>query len=59
MDRIVDLRGLLFAANRRYLDFIAADDDPTNAMRNLDKLSRPVRKNDRSFFPGPTWTFSG
>jgi hypothetical protein len=60
----VDLCGLLFAANRRYLDFIAAVDDPTNAMRDLDKLSRPVRKNDRGFrgfnlFPDPTWTFSG
>ena len=47
----------------RYLDFIAAVDDPTNAMRDLDKLSRSVRKNDRSFrgfnlFPDPTWTFS-
>jgi hypothetical protein len=55
---LVDLRGLLFAANRRYLDFIAAVDDPTNAIRDLDKLSRPVRKNDRSFrgfnlFSGP------
>jgi len=46
---LVDLRGLLLAANRRYLDFIAAVDDPTNAIRDLDKLSRPVRKNDRSF----------
>ena len=55
---LVDLRGLLLAANRRYLDFIAAVDDPTNAMRDLDKLSRPVQKNDRSFrgfnlFSGP------
>jgi hypothetical protein len=41
---LVDLRGLLFTANRRYLDFIAAVDDPTNAMRDLDKLSPPGRK---------------
>ncbi len=46
---LVDLRGLLLAANRRYLDFIAAVDDPTNALGELDKLSRPVRKNGRSF----------
>jgi hypothetical protein len=46
---LVDLRGLLLAANRRYLDFMAAVDDPTNAIRDLDKLSRPVRKKDRSF----------
>jgi DNA-binding MarR family transcriptional regulator len=55
---LVDLRNLLFAANRRYLDFIAAVDDPTNAFRDLDKLSRRVRKNGRSFrgfnlFSGP------
>lgn len=55
---LVDLRGLLFAANRRYLDFIAAVDDPTNALSDLDKLSRPIRKNDRNFrgfnlFSGP------
>jgi DNA-binding MarR family transcriptional regulator len=55
---LVDLRDLLFAANRRYLDFIAAVDDPTNALRDLDKLSRRVRKNGRSFrgfnlFSGP------
>ena len=46
---LVDLRGLLLAANRRYLDFIAAVDDPTNAFRDLDKLSHRVRKNGRSF----------
>ena len=55
---LLDLRGLLVAANRRYLDFIAAVDDPTNALRDLDKLSRRVRKNGRSFrgfnlFAGP------
>ncbi|PIP07722.1 MAG: MarR family transcriptional regulator [Syntrophobacteraceae bacterium CG23_combo_of_CG06-09_8_20_14_all_50_8] len=55
---LVDLRGLLFAANRRYLDFVAAVDDPTNAIDDLDKLSRRVRKNGRSFrgfnlFSGP------
>jgi len=55
---LVDLRELLLAANRRYLDFVAAVDDPTNAFRDLDKTSRPVRKNGRSFrgfnlFSGP------
>jgi len=54
----VDLRGLLLAANRRYLDFIAAVDDPTSTFRDLDKLSRPVRRKGRSFrgfnlFSGP------
>ena len=46
---LVDLRDLLFAANRRYLDFIAAVDDPTNALRDLDKLSRRVRKTVAAF----------
>lgn len=46
---LVDLRGLMLAANRRYLDFISALDDPTNAFRDLDKVSRPVRRNGRSF----------
>ena len=46
---LVDLRGLLLAANQRYLDFLAAVDDPTNAMRDLDKVSSPVRKKGRSF----------
>jgi hypothetical protein len=55
---IADLRGLLVAANRRYLDFIAAVEDPTNAIGDLDKLSRRVRRNGRSFrgfnlFSGP------
>ena len=46
---IVDLRGLLLSANRRYLDFIAAVDDPTNAFHDLARVSRPVRRNGRSF----------
>lgn len=46
---LVDLRGLLLAANRRYLDFLAAVDDPTNAYDDLDKVSRPVKTNGRSF----------
>ncbi|MCK5407935.1 MAG: winged helix-turn-helix transcriptional regulator, partial [Candidatus Krumholzibacteria bacterium] len=55
---LVDLREVLLAANRRYLDFVAAVDDPTNAFRDLDRTSRPVRKAGRSFrgfnlFSGP------
>jgi hypothetical protein len=46
---LVDLRGLLLSANRRYLEFIAAVDDPTNALGDLDRLSRPVRKDGRTF----------
>jgi DNA-binding MarR family transcriptional regulator len=55
---LVDLRELLLAANRRYLDFVAAVGDPTNAFRDLDRTSRRVRKAGRSFrgfnlFSGP------
>jgi hypothetical protein len=46
---LVDLRGLLLAANQRYQDFLAAVEDPTNAIRDLDKVSSPVRKKGRSF----------
>jgi len=55
---LLDLRGLLLAANCRYLDFIAAIDDPTSAYRDLEKTTHPVKKKDRSFrgfnlFSGP------
>ena len=42
------LRGLMGAANARYLDFLAAVDDPRPGLRALDKLSRPVHDADRS-----------
>jgi len=42
------LRKLMAAANRRYLDFIAAIDDPTAGVKSLDKISRPVRDANRS-----------
>jgi hypothetical protein len=45
----VDLRELLLSSNRRYLEFISALDDPTNAFQDLDRVSRPMRKNGRSF----------
>jgi len=53
-----DLRELLLASNRRYLDFIAAVDDPTSAFRDLEKVSRRVKRKRRSFrgfnlFSGP------
>jgi hypothetical protein len=44
-----DLADLLFAANRRYLDFIAAVDDPTNGIRQVERLSRRVKDNGRSY----------
>jgi hypothetical protein len=43
-----DLRQLLADANRRYLDFIAAIDDPTPGLRDLEKISRPAHDGQRS-----------
>ena len=44
-----DLRELLAAANRRYLDFISGLDDPTAPTKLLDKLSKPRRQQGRSY----------
>lgn len=43
------LAKLCFSANQRYLDFIAAFDDNSEGPKNLDKISRQVHYNDRSF----------
>jgi len=40
---------LLGAANRRYLEFIGALENPRADTRNLDKMSRPIRKGERSY----------
>lgn len=45
------LRELLAAANRRYLEFLSAIEDPRAGNDKLRKLSQPVEDNDRSF-PG-------
>ncbi len=45
------LRELLASANRRYLEFLSTIDDPRNGRNKLDKLSQPVRHQDRSY-PG-------
>ena len=36
-------------AKRRYLAFISAIDDPTNAIKDLEKVSRPARADNRSY----------
>jgi hypothetical protein len=40
---------LMKASNRRYLDFIAAVDDPSGSIKDLDRISRPVKEDDRSY----------
>jgi len=44
-----DLRGLLAAANKRYLDFISGIEDPTVPTKLLDKVSRPATHGDRRY----------
>lgn len=44
-----DLRRLLVAANRRYLDFISDIDDPTASTKNLDKIAQPKRDAGRTY----------
>jgi len=39
---------LMAASNRRYLEFLSTLDDPTPALRDLEKIARPVRENERS-----------
>jgi hypothetical protein len=44
-----DLVKLLHDANRRYLEFLGAVDDPTNGIKRLDKVSKPVRADNRTY----------
>ena len=43
------LRELLEAANRRYVEFLSAIEDPRNGRDKLDKLSQPVEQQGRSY----------
>lgn len=43
------LRQLMAAATGRYLEFLAAIDDPSNGLRSLEKIATPVRHGDRSY----------
>lgn len=43
------LREVLAAANRRYLEFISAIDDPSDGIGRLGKLSQTVHENARSY----------
>lgn len=42
---------LMRAANRRYLEFLSALDDPTAGIKDLNKISRPTSDGQRSY-PG-------
>lgn len=43
------LREVLAAANRRYLEFLSALDDPSGGVRKLQHLSRTIREDTRSY----------
>src|SRR3984893_16222174 len=43
------LRQLLVAANRRYLEFLSALEDDSNGSNKLNKISRAVEENGRSY----------
>jgi len=43
------LRELCAASNQRYLAFLSQLDKPDSGARQLEKISRPVRHNDRSY----------
>jgi len=40
---------LMKASNRRYIEFIAAIDDPSGGIKDLNKISRSVKEDDRSY----------
>ena len=53
-----DLRGLLLAANQRYLAFVSALEDPTEGAKALAKIAEPIRYQARPYrgfnlFAGP------
>ena len=43
-----DLQELMRAANRRYLEFLSALEDPTSGIKALEKISRPTRDGERT-----------
>ncbi|HUY12789.1 MAG TPA: MarR family transcriptional regulator, partial [Terriglobia bacterium] len=43
------LREALQSVNRRYLEFLSTLDDPTAGIDRLQKVSEPVRENERSY----------
>ena len=46
---LAPLRGLLLAANRRYLEFISTIEDDRAGTDKLNKVSQPVQENERRY----------
>lgn len=40
---------LMKASNRRYLEFVSAIDDPSGRIKDLNKISKSVKEDDRSY----------
>lgn len=45
---LIDLREILLACNRRYLEFLSAVEDTSGGERDLARLSEPQREGDRT-----------
>ena len=43
------LSQIMAACNHRYLEFLSAVDDPSNAINDLNQISRPARDNNRTY----------
>jgi len=43
------LRGLMEAANQRYLEFVSVIDDPAVGIKSLEKISKPISDGERSY----------
>ena len=43
------LLGLMWASNQRYLKFISCVDDPTMALKDLEKISKPAHDSKRTY----------
>jgi hypothetical protein len=46
---LAPLRELLWAANRRYLEFLSAIEDDTAGTHKLNKISQPTEENERAY----------
>jgi hypothetical protein len=46
---LFELTSIFKAANRRYLEFISTFDDQSDGIKNLERISKPVEADDRSY----------
>ena len=46
---LLPLLGLMWASNQRYLRFISSVDDPTMALTELERISKPARDSNRTY----------